>query len=181
MCKYLKYNEVQTILVKLDCNISPAEIQGLAYGMLSMNITNKETDWLNELIDDNNLDKVATTELKHVFTQAREQLTDSNLGLELLLPNDNELLAKRLTALQEWCQGLLYGIALSGLKDFSSLPDDSREYLQDVAQIARSGDFDLEENEEAEQSFHEIVEYLRVGTLLLSEEVQPSKLETAVH
>ena len=181
MCKSLKYNVIQAILSQLDCNISPAEAHGLACGMLAIDMASKDNDWLNELIDDNNLDKVATTELKQVFTQAREQLTDSNLGLELLLPNDNELLAKRLTALQEWCQGLLYGTALSGLKDFSSLPDDSREYLQDVAQIARSGNFDLEENEEAEQSFHEIVEYLRVGTLLLSEEVQPSKLETAIH
>lgn len=181
MSKFLEYNDIQTVLDTLHCQISPSEVHGMICGMLSVNTATSQNTWLDEIIDDDQRNKSEINTLSKLFDQTLQQLNDSNLRLALVLPDDDELLAKRLAAIQEWCQSLLYGAALAGLKEFNKLPEDSREFLQDVSQISHAGDFDLEEDEEAEQSYYEIVEYLRVGTLLLSEELQPTKLDTAVH
>ena len=177
----LKYNKIQSSLSQLDCQISAAETHGIACGMLATNIATDKSSWLDELIEEDNINATEVTTLEQLFEQSLQQLNDSNLNFSLLLPDDEVDLAKRLSAAKEWSQGLLYGTALAGLKELTKIPDDSREFLQDVAKIASSGDFDLEEGEEAEDSYAEIVEYLRVGTLLLSEELQPTKLDTAVH
>ena len=181
MSKFLEYNDIQASLVNLHCQVSPAEAHGIVCGMLSVNTATQQNIWLDEIIEDDQRNNTEISSLTSLFEQTLQQLNDSNLGISLLLPDDETVLAKRLAAIQEWCQGLLYGAALAGLKEFAKLPEDSREFLQDVSQISNSGDFDLEEDEEAEQSYNEIIEYLRVGTLLLSEELQPSKLQTAVH
>lgn len=181
MSKFLEYNNIQSSLSELNCHVSPAEAHGIICGMLTVNTAADQNTWLNEIIEDDQLNNTAVTQLNTLFKQSLQQLNDSNLGLKILLPADDTTLAIRLATIQEWCQGLLYGTALSGLKEWTKLPEDSREFLQDVSQISSSGDFDLEEDEEAEQHYSEIVEYLRVGTLLLSEELQPSKLDTAVH
>ncbi len=181
MSKFIEYNDIQSSLSALNCHVSPAETQGIACGMLAVNTAIDKNTWLKELIDDEYLDSPDLELLSALFEQSLAQLNDSNLGLHLLLPADDTELPKRLAAIQEWTQGLLYGAALAGLKEFTKLPDDSREFLQDVSQISNSGEFDLETDEEAEQSYYEIVEYLRIGTLLLSEELQPSKLDTAIH
>ena len=177
----LKYDEIQSTLNQLDCHISAAETHGIACGMLATNIAIKNSLWIDELIVEEQFSNTQINKLNALFEQTLQALNDSNLNFSLLLPDDEVDLAKRLSAAQEWGQGLLYGAALAGLKEFTKLPEDSREFLQDVAKIASSGAFDLEEGEEAELSYAEIVEYLRVGTLLLSEELQPSKLDTAVH
>ena len=49
------------------------------------------------------------------------------------------------------------------------------ELLDDLAEIARV-DFEVGEPDEEEQAaFAEVVEYVRVGVLLINEELQPSK------
>jgi uncharacterized protein YgfB (UPF0149 family) len=56
-----------------------------------------------------------------------------------------------------------------------SLPDAVGEMLEDLAQIARV-DFDVDETDEEEQhAFADVVEYVRIGVLLINEELQPGK------
>jgi hypothetical protein len=54
------------------------------------------------------------------------------------------------------------------------LPEEVVELLDDLGQIARV-DFELDDpNEEDQVAFEEVVEYIRVGTLLIHEELQPA-------
>lgn len=181
MRKLLTYNAVQNALMHLDSPISPAETHGLICGMLAINITIEPQLFLQELLDDSTNQHTSLSVLEQLFEQSLKQLNDSNLHFDMLLPDDEITLAKRLFAIQEWGQGLLYGAAVAGLKKLQKLPEDSHEFLQDISKIVSSGELDLEDNETAEQAYSEIVEYMRIGTLLLSEELQPSKLSTAVH
>ena len=181
MCKLLTYNSVQTALRHLDCPISAAEVHGLICGMLTINSAIKQELCFQELFDDTLAHNASSSLLQQLFAQSLQQLNDSNLHFDLLLPDDEITLAKRLFAMQEWGQGLLYGTAVAGLKSIQKLPKDSHEFLQDMSKIIASGSLDLEEDEAAEQAYSEIIEYIRIGTLLLSEELQPSKLSTAVH
>ena len=181
MCKLLTYNTVQSALKRLDCAISPAEVHGLICGMLAVNTAVEAQSCFQELWDNSATHPQSLSVLQQLFSQSLQQLNDSNLHFDLLLPDDEMGLAKRLFSMQEWGQGLLYGAAVAGLNNSQKLPQDSHEFLHDTSKIVASGELDLEEDETAEQAYSELVEYLRIGTLLLSEELQPSKLSTAIH
>jgi len=165
----------------LDCSISAAEVHGLICGMLAINVTTDQKLCFQELLEDSAEEPQSLAILQQLFGQSLQQFNDSNLHFDLLLPDDEITLAKRLFAIQEWGQGLLYGAAVAGLKNIQKLPEDSHEFLHDISKIIAAGELDLEDDETAEQAYSDIVEYVRIGTLLLSEELQPSKLSTAVH
>ncbi len=61
------------------------------------------------------------------------------------------------------------------------LPDDSREWAEDVVRIGSSGELEMEDEEEGENSLAEIIEYLRVGVLMMNEEMQPMKAAPQIH
>jgi len=110
-----------------------------------------------------------------VAERTRAQLCDPGLGFYLLLPADEALDEQgRTEALVQWCDGLLYGLALAGLGERQDLPDLVREFLNDVAQICRASVDDWPE-EADEAAYTELVEYLRMGVLLINEELQPLK------
>jgi hypothetical protein len=106
----------------------------------------------------------------------RLQLNDPYCELQLLLPTDEDHIDQRVNALGDWCQSYLVGLTLGGVKDFSPLPDDARDMANDLIEIARAGtSYDLEGSEEDENAYAELVEYVRVGVLLINEELQPTR------
>ena len=74
-------------------------------------------------------------------------------------------------ALGEWCQGFLHGFGVNagGLE----LSTDAKEVLQDLAAISQVQDA-LEESEDGEGDYMEVMEYLRVAPLLLFTETRKS-------
>ena len=103
------------------------------------------------------------------------------MGFELLLPEEDESLYARVTALQQWCSGFILGMGMAGVKDNNSLPQDSRELLADITEIGVEGEFDLEDEEQSEEAYAEISEYVRMGILLINEELQPLKQSSLIH
>ena len=94
-------------------------------------------------------------------------------NFDLMLPDDDEALESRTDALHEWCTGFLYGYGVAGGRDVASLPEDAAEVVRDMAQFAQAR-FELgEDAEEDELSYSELVEYLRVGVMLLFETLYP--------
>jgi uncharacterized protein YgfB (UPF0149 family) len=108
-------------------------------------------------------------------------MQDSNFDFSLLLPDDDESLADRTHAMQEWTQGFLLGIALAGLQDMNDLPEDSKELIDDFIEISKAGQFDISNQEESEDAYLHIIEYLRMGVLLIAEELQPSSSSATIH
>ena len=47
--------------------------------------------------------------------------------------------------------------------------------------IGASGEMDLDNEDESEDALAEIIEYLRVGVLMMNEEMQPMKAAPQVH
>ena len=81
-----------------------------------------------------------------------------------LLPGDDAPLAERAKALGQWCQGFLDGFGM--VVGNAPLSAEAMEVLQDLSAIAQvqSG---LEESEDGESDYMEVMEYLRVAPLLL--------------
>ena len=97
------------------------------------------------------------------------ELTGDDMTVVLLLPSDDVPLAERAAALGEWCQGFLAGFGLN-YRD-NALSEEGKEVLQDLAAIAQVQDA-LEESDDGESDYMEVMEYLRVAPLLLFTETK---------
>ena len=98
----------------------------------------------------------------------KAELTGDDITLVLLLPGDDVPLAERATALGQWCQGFTAGFGLNaGGKELSA---EAKEVLQDLVAISQVQDA-LEESEDGESDYMEVMEYLRVAPLLLYSEL----------
>ena len=80
----------------------------------------------------------------------------------------------RLLGLSGWAQGFLFGFGVSGVAAEDSLDDEVRECLSDLLEISKLG-HDEETSDESEQQYVEIVEHVRVATLLLNESLNRLK------
>jgi len=181
----LDYFTLETALKKANADFSASEAQAIACGMLAVNIASDKIAWIQlifgEIVADDQNQLEAIKLAGDLFEQSKQQLQDPNLAFDLILPDDNESLALRVSSLQEWCNGFLLGIGLSGISDHSKLPDDSKELLADFTEIGRSGNFNLEDEAASEEALEEISEYVRMGVLLINEELQPIKQSTLIH
>ena len=110
------------------------------------------------------------------------QINDPSCDFQLFLPDDEEDLRERVEALTAWCQGFVYGLAVGGLSDIKDLPEDTMELIKDIIEISKAeSDRESDPTEEDEQAYVEIVEYIRTGTLLISEELQPLQTAQTIH
>ncbi|WP_455198105.1 UPF0149 family protein [Kaarinaea lacus] len=185
------YHDISAVLEKLETEVTPAEVHGTLCGLLCANVGATPGQWQENLWPDagdkNDLIRAEALEtLNQLHDTSRLQLNDPNCEYELLLPDDDESLEHRVNALGDWCQGYLVGLTLGGIRDFSPLPDNAREVANDMVEIARAGtSYDLEGSEEDEAAYAELVEYLRVGILLINEELQPDRAppqtDTTIH
>jgi uncharacterized protein len=111
--------------------------------------------------------------------QVLRALNDTDLGFEPLLPDDSEDLELRTRTLGEWVDGFLGGLGqtprLGGLKP----SPEATEILRDFAEIARI-EVEPEINEDNEQALAELNEYVRVGVMLLADELVPTQPRSSI-
>ncbi|MDZ7748892.1 MAG: UPF0149 family protein [Halofilum sp. (in: g-proteobacteria)] len=157
------WHEVEDRLRAIDAPTSAAEAHGLLCGLLAMAAPAAQAVWLERAAGTDN----ATAPLDVLVEETARQLDDSAFAFELLLPGDDDVgLEARTDAVGQWCTGFASGIGLSG-RAASELGQDAREFLEDVTRIAQA---EVTTDEDDEAAFAEVVEYLRVGTLLVRTE-----------
>lgn len=179
------FEEIDAVLGDFECDITASEFHGLTSGLIAGGLQPSPQQWLETLglhlnfqRDPSPADQELLFEL---FNQTFSQLTDNDLNFEFrpLLPDDDFPLVDRLESLGQWCRGLLEGIALSGLGEKLQEAGDTRELIQDLSSISQI-DSNCEEDDEAENSYMELVEYVRIGCMnlysnLVSEKVASEK------
>lgn len=177
--------DLDIALQDADADYNAAEAQAIACGLLVVNIASDKIAWVKLIFGDvdadNSKQHKAIKLAGELFDDIKKQLQDSNMGFDLLLPEEDESLYARVTALQQWCSGFVLGMAMSGVKDNKNLPEDSRELLADITEIGTEGEFDLDDVEQSEEAYAEISEYVRMGILLINEELQPLKQSSLIH
>jgi uncharacterized protein YgfB (UPF0149 family) len=110
--------------------------------------------------------------LESLFEDSLEAWNDSQLSLELLLPDDEASLKDRAEALVAWCQGFLYGLGLTGTS-LDQLSGEAREGLNDLGEITRLNLTTIAEGESEEGQWMELYEFTRMVVMLLREELLP--------
>lgn len=170
---------VDAALRRLDAEMSVAECHGILTGWLCAAHGLTREQWLGHVAPDLAAGDVLAQEAADTLEGLRQavvaQLNDALLDFQPLLPADDQPLAERVEALGEWCQGYLLGMSLGGLKDVAKMPGDSGEALRDLVQLSRAGSYEVGEEEEDEEAYTELLEYVRTAVLLVNEELNPTR------
>ena len=171
----IDFDRVQAALEGLGANLDAAEAHGTLCALLLDN-TDLPT-WLGHTLDDlPDAGDVLAAErlgvLEELFVVTREKFDSEDLAFEILLPDEDDDFGLSLLGLSSWCQGFLYGFGVNADAVEDALDDDAREGLSDLLEISKLG-HDEETSDEAEQQYFEIVEHVRVATLLLNESLNP--------
>ncbi|MGD2075713.1 MAG: UPF0149 family protein [Gammaproteobacteria bacterium] len=174
----VEYDTVDEALRRAASAVQAADCHGLLCGLICAAGFADPRLWLGEVFDDFNPRDAQQGEAyrltQALSEQALARLNSPDLDFELLLPDVGCPLRERTESLGDWCSGFLSGLGLGGLPGRAGLPEAVGEIVEDLAEIARV-DFELDRPGEEEQAaFEEVVEYIRVGTLLIHEELQPA-------
>ncbi|SMN14724.1 FIG001590: Putative conserved exported protein precursor [uncultured Candidatus Thioglobus sp.] len=171
----LNYDDLKATLHTLNTDDTISSAHGILCGFACVKPDLSLDDWLNEVlvsIDLNNLnEKAAHEELAQIYNETLSQLNDETLDFQLLIADDDSKLGEQANTLIEWCQGYLTGL---GLQKISTTDDDALEMIKDISEISKL-DTDLLDTEQNTQDLNEIIEFVRMGTLLIQETLQPSK------
>lgn len=175
----LSHQSLSLAIERLNLPLPLSEVHGLCCGLLcSMSSSAAKTRWFTELLDAASLSTEAVAghaaELKLLddwFAQTVSALNDSDLDFSPALPEENLPAATRIRALGEFCGGFTYGIGIAlSQRGQKPLPEDSREIIADFQEIES---VEVDEAEADEATLTELLEYVRVGVLLVLEELRP--------
>ena len=110
--------------------------------------------------------------LDELYNQISQQLATSEFAFNPLVPSDDHELGERAAALGHWCQGFLLGLQAGGVTNAQGLSTELGEIYQDFSEISQISSGELAADEEDEEAYAELYEYLKVGTILFYEEFQ---------
>jgi uncharacterized protein YgfB (UPF0149 family) len=158
-----------------------AEAHGTLCGLLCAAAEDLPGTWIHNTLADaqenpQQLPVNARRTLEELYERSLTALEGEQMSFAPLLPDDRSDLPKRTSALAGWCQGFLYGLAVRGLREFSELEGEIREFLEDMVEISRA-ELDVEylPSDADEAAYTELVEYVRVGVQLIYETVSPGR------
>lgn len=178
----LQFEHITGLLHALGAEGNAAEGHGILCGLLCSKGYVNSKAWIDEMVDPDGAEtpeplaeaarEPLPEELLDLHSETVRRINDLNYEFHLMLPDDEEGLEIRVTALAQWCQGFLYGMGIGGMENFSQLPAPVSEIARDLIEISRASAV-TDGSEDDETAFAELVEYIRVGIQVIYEELQP--------
>jgi uncharacterized protein YgfB (UPF0149 family) len=154
-----------------------SEAHGVLCGLLCGGAPEAEALWLGQLAPEPDaaagIDAGDAAEAQRALSglarETREAIEDSELGFQLLLPDDSRPLAERALALYDWVRGFLY--AWGTLAPQAQEPSaEVREVIEDFTDITRMDLQELDDDDQNEEAFAEVSEFVRIAAILIHQE-----------
>lgn len=182
----IQYDEINDALKRINVEQDGAEVHGTLCGLFCTVNGLTAPFWLDNTLtetpeeDAYTVDALASEShsiLTQLFTVTEKQLSAEGFAFELFLPDDNSGLYTRVEALSHWCQGFLFGLSQGGLTDPEGLPGELSDIVKDIVEISRAESYELDDDQQDEKDFMELVEFVRVAIQLFVDEMQQFQVE----
>lgn len=170
----LDYDELNSFLLNARVGTHAAECHGFISGQICVTGANVAEAWHDYLladIDDDEQLHECYTALCDIASLIEAQIDSPDLDFQLLMPDDDQSLVERIDALAEWCSGFLSGLGTAGIGQGHEMSRECNEIVDDIARIARIRGADAED-EEGETALMELMEYVRIGAMMLHQELR---------
>lgn len=165
------YADIQQLLTAERSLTDAAEAHGTLAGSLCTAGAYRFEDWLLEILPEGRAQANNTATLRELYAGTHEALTGEMLEFEPLLPEDDQPIQERTSALAQWCVGFLYGLGSSAMPDAGGLPGEVGEVVRDFTEISRVEVDGSDSAESNESAYAELVEFVRVGVQLVYDEL----------
>lgn len=164
------FEEFANHLLDQGLQASPSQMHGCLSGLLGAGAPAQPEYGLDALTLalDLTLHGELASRLMQLYTTTEAALEDEGFVFYPLLPDDEEEILVRTEALASWCDGFLAGFAFVTAgkeKSLGTLSQDAGEVLRDIAAMAQAEVSVDESEEDAQDSYIELVEYLRVAVV----------------
>lgn len=161
--------DLTELLVLTSVALPEWELHGLVVGVVAA-LPDKDSITAASLVDDLRPGLCTQSHLSELCDSVHKQVSAEDLSFHPVLPDDEEAIDVRLEALGEWV-----GAFLEGFNSKNHTKDEEiDETLTDFGEIAKV-DPNVENTPETETSYIDVVEFVRVGTMLIHDIVQQSK------
>jgi len=172
----LDFSLVQAIITTENIQSHASEIHGVLTGLVCAGLTFEEQnyiDMLNDLFNNGEgFPNSVKGTIKQMYSELWADILDDSFVFQLMLPDDDDSIVERGHALGKWVQGFNLGFGLQQ-KNIPVTSNEVKEVLTDFAEIANLSD-EMEEDEDTEQAYFEISEYVRISALLCFTELGSS-------
>jgi len=166
----LDFYELEAELRKIDAMASPAEAHGILCGQISGGLKDDQLAWLKQYLPNLGVKGEAWDNTREWFCELHrftlEEMSDDQFNFMPLLPDDGDPLADRLNSLAEWCSGFLAGFGSAGARRPEEFTEDALSALRDIQQISQV-DTEIDEEEDGEAAYFEVLEYVRMAALMI--------------
>jgi uncharacterized protein len=164
------FDEFANHLLDQGVLASPSQLHGCLCGLLGAGAPAQPEYGLDALAQALGLELHGelASRIMQLYTVTEAALQDEEFTFHPLLPGEEEEIALRTAALAHWCDGFLAGFAYATAaqeRNGGALSPEAGEVLRDIAAMAQAEPAEDESEEDAEDSYIELVEYLRVAVV----------------
>lgn len=191
MATDIEFEDLDLALRRCGSSWDAAQAHGLLSSRLAIGGTGAGFAWLQQVLEGTDPQNALRAEceslLSDLFSATGKQLTERQSAFEPLLPDDAANAEQRAEALGRWCEGFLHGLVAEKHGDqlrARLAGEPIADIIKDLLEITRATASGMHE-EEADDAYTQLVEYLRVAAQLVYEELaefrQPADSADALH
>ena len=180
----VEHDALDDALRRCGATWDASQTHGLLSGRLATGGSEVGFEWLTQVLDGTDaadaLRRECEVMLSSVFESTLRQLSERLSEFSLLLPDDEDGVVVRATALAHWCEGFLHGLVSANhgealKKRLGEEP--MSDIIKDMLQITRAAADDDSSDDELDAAYVELVEYVRVAAQLAYEELASIRQE----
>lgn len=179
------FDEFASHLLDQGLQTSPSLLHGCLSGLLGAGAEAQPEyglDAISQSLEVNVHGELASR-IMQLYTATLASLQDDEFLFHPLLPDDDDDIILKTESLASWCRGFLTGFAYcvaARNKVGEALSPETGEVLRDITAMAEAVVDDQEGGEDAEESYMELVEYLRVAVVNIFTDARVNSLEESV-
>jgi uncharacterized protein YgfB (UPF0149 family) len=172
----LEYEQYQDLLEQAGSPGDVADVHGALCGVLCGGGDALAELWLQDVVADCEAgpERIVLIEsMQELGLSTWQNLSATGLEFDPLLPDSDAELAQSVESLAGWCQGFLYGLGRAGITEDRLSEGVVGEVVADFVELSKATDSDEDDPVESGFALAELVEYVRVSTQLVFEELLP--------
>lgn len=172
------FTELKNFVNAWSMRVDPAYLHGTFTGLVCIGELRDNIDnWLPVILSERHYSdeeyELLSNEAGELVTSIEQKFIQDGFGFKVLLPDDDESLHARVSALNEWSFGFLDVLANEGEMSMDEPPENCKEIMEYILGVAGAIVDDSESLEEQEYHFEIVKENLRMVVQLFYEMQNP--------